>query len=133
MYDNNLKFDLSSSDYSYLSEIDRGGLKWPKDFLLEIVTQAFVVFKIVVSKECETKFLTVGSQKNVLTLLIIEQLKKSGAVDGECTCGTTMLSLAQMSLSYVANIFLNNYCKKEADKISAGKQKAKRKLKTLTH
>lgn len=133
VYDNTLNYEVSSSAYSYLSEIDRGGLKWPKDFLVEIVTQAFKVFKMVVSKECETKFLSVGNQRKSLIWLVTEQLKKSGAVDGECTCGASMLSLAQMTLSYVANIFLNNYCKKVADTKTAGKQKATRKLKTLTH
>ena len=33
-----LQYDLSSVDFTYLSDLDRGGLRWPTDFLLEIVT-----------------------------------------------------------------------------------------------
>jgi hypothetical protein len=80
-----------------------------------------MVLKTVVSKECEEKFLSAGSQKNVLMFLVSEQLKKLGALEGECTCGTTLLSLAEMTLSYVANIFLNNYCKNIADKVPVAK------------
>jgi len=45
-----MQCDLSD-DYQYLSDISRGGLKWPTDFLVEVVTQVFIVFRIIVSKE----------------------------------------------------------------------------------
>jgi hypothetical protein len=38
---------------------DRGGLRWPTDFLLEVVTQVFIVFQALISKDFENKFLTV--------------------------------------------------------------------------
>jgi len=31
-----------TEDYQYLSDISRGGLKWPTDFLLGVVTQVFI-------------------------------------------------------------------------------------------
>jgi hypothetical protein len=128
-----LQYDLGTDEYSYLFDIDRGGLKWPTDLLLEIVTQAFLVFRTVISKDYESKFLSVGNQKAALKQLIVERLQNCGAVVGECTCGTTILKLAEQSLSTITNILLNNYCKHAADKTIADKQsnKAKRKLSTL--
>lgn len=35
VYDRTLQYEFGSNDYNYLFEIDRGGLKWPTDFLLE--------------------------------------------------------------------------------------------------
>jgi len=113
----------------YLFEIDRGGLKWPADFKLEIVTQASLVFRVMVSKDYEVKFLNLDNHKSALMLLVTERLKTCGAVDGACTCGTTLL--AQKALSVITNICLNNYCKKTADTRNAGKQKVKRKLSML--
>jgi len=55
-----------------------------------------------------------------------------GVVIGECTYGSSVLSLAEMSLSSTCNILLNNYCKRAADKRRSGKHKGKRKLSTLT-
>jgi len=114
----------------YLFEIDRGGLKWPADFKLEIVRQAFLIFRVMVSKDYEAKLLNLDNQKSALMLLVTERLKTCGAVDG-ATCGTTLLALAQKALSVITNICLNNYCKKTADTRNAGKQKVKRKLSML--
>jgi len=46
----------------YLFEINRGGLKWPADFMLEIVTQAFLVFRVMVSKDYEANFLNLDNK-----------------------------------------------------------------------
>ena len=73
-----------------------------------------------------------SNQKAILMNLSVERLIACGVVIGECTCGTSMLSLAEMSLSSTCNMLLNNYCKRAADKRSSGKQKGKRKLSTLT-
>ena len=84
------------------------------------------------SKDYESKFLAVSNQKTVLMKLSVERLIACGVVVGECTCGASMLRLAEMALSSTCNIFLNNYSKNAADKRSSGKQKGKRKLSTLT-
>jgi len=63
--ENDMQCDLSD-DYQYLSDISRGGLKWPTDFLVEVVTQVFIVFRIIVSKDYESKFLALFSQKQFL-------------------------------------------------------------------
>jgi len=111
--------------------IVHGRLKWPADFKLEIVTQTFLVFRVMVSKDYEAKLLNLDNQKSALMLLVTERLKPLGAVDGAYTCGTTLLALAQEALSVITNICLNNYFKKIADTRNAGKQKVKRKLSTL--
>ena len=51
---------------SILSDICREGLKWPTDFLVEVVPQVFIVFRKIVSKDYESKFLAVSYQKSVL-------------------------------------------------------------------
>jgi len=128
---NDMQCDLTD-DYQYLSDISRGGLKWPTDFLVEVVTQVFIVFRIIVSKDYESRFLAVSYQKTVLMKLSVERLIACGVVVGECTCGASMLRLAEMALSSTCNIFLNNYSKNARDKCSSGKQKGKRELSTLT-
>lgn len=62
---NDMQCDLND-DYQYLSAISRGGLKWPTDFLVEVVTQVFIVFRIIVSQDYESKFLALSNQKTVL-------------------------------------------------------------------
>jgi len=42
--ENDMQCDLTDN-YQYLSAISRGGLKWPTDFLVEVVTQVFIVFR----------------------------------------------------------------------------------------
>ena len=102
--DKTLQYDLSSTDFTYLSDIDRGGLKWPTDFLLEVVTQVFLVFRVIVSKDYESKFLMCNNQKSVLQKLAAERLTDCGTTAGECSCGTTMQKLANLTLSYVVNM-----------------------------
>jgi hypothetical protein len=90
--------------------------------LLEIVTQVFLVFRIIVSKDYESKFLTCNDQKSVLQKLAGERLIDCGTTVGECTCGTTMQKLANMTISYIVNICLKNYCRQAADKNNTSKQ-----------
>jgi hypothetical protein len=85
--DNTLHYDISKTNFAYLAEIDRGGLRWPTDFLLEVVTQVFVVFQALTSKDYENKFLTVSNQRSLLRILSTERLIECGVVVGECSCG----------------------------------------------
>jgi hypothetical protein len=91
----------------------------------------FLVFQCVVTKEFENKFLTMPNQKSVLITLFTERFNSCCITEGECICGTTVSDLCKMTMPKVANI-LNNYCKVAADKHALSKDKAKRKLKTLT-
>jgi len=128
--------DFAGEDFEYLVSISRGGLKWPTDFLVEVITQVYVVFKTIVSDEAKFKnsFMSnVARQKPLLMKLCISRLLEVGTTVGECACGTTMQRLSELCLSPACNIFLNNYCKQAADKRQTAKQAGKRKLSTLTH
>jgi len=48
--------DLDLEACQYLLDIDREGLKWPTDLLVEVVTQMFLVFPSLLSKEYEQNF-----------------------------------------------------------------------------
>jgi hypothetical protein len=114
-------------------QIDRGGLRLPTDFLLEIVTQVFVVFQALISKDFENNFLTVSNQRSLLRSLSIERLIECGVVVGECSCGVQMVHLAKICLSYIVNICLNNYCKCDADISHSNKTESKEQSKVSTY
>jgi hypothetical protein len=78
--DKTLHYDISKTDFAHLAEIDCGGLRWPTDFLLEVVTQVSVVFQALISKDFENKFVTVSNQRSLLRILSIERLIECGVV-----------------------------------------------------
>ena len=125
--DQTLQVDLPADETSYIHELDRGGLKWPTDLLVEVVTQMFLVFRCVISSKYESKFLTFSSQRAVLIELFNKRLNFLGLQEGKCVCGSTMTALIGKTMRTAANIFFNNYCKRAADK-QVTKDKGKRKL-----
>ena len=119
------------SDYFYLAALDRGGLKWPTDFLLDVVTACFKVFSSLVSKEFESKFLSTENQLKLFIELCLMRLKVCNIIsDITCECGRNIIDLVRICIRTLGNIFLNNYCKRAADKRVFGK-KLSRKLSTL--
>jgi hypothetical protein len=96
--EHSLKLEECTDAYSYLADLDGGGLKWPTDFSLKIVTWAFMVFGIVVSEDYESLFLKVSNQKSVLFMLISEQYKEYGVVEQDFICGISMSTLADLTL-----------------------------------
>ena len=130
--DHTLQLDMSPDHCQYLIDLDRGGLKWPTDLLVEAVTQMFSVFQAILSKEFEPKFLGLTNQKSVLLCLFNERLKTSGVLEGECVCGLDISELLKPASSIVANVFLNNYSKRACDRRAASKDMCKRKMSTLT-
>ena len=130
--DNNLQVDLVEEQTTYLADIDRGGLKWPSDLLVEAVTQMFLIFKCIISEQFEAKFLSLGNHRSVLFELFTMRLNVCGLLEGKCICGVSLSQLLALTMSAVANIFLNNYSKRAADKQVKTTDKGKRKLSTLT-
>ena len=53
--------------FRYIGILNRGGLKWPTQFLTDIVVNVFVLFNRLISASYEQKFLTLFNQKQVLT------------------------------------------------------------------
>jgi len=52
-----LECDFPRDDsFNYLADIDRGGLTWPTELLLNIVVQCIVAFKSLVSKQHVAQF-----------------------------------------------------------------------------
>jgi hypothetical protein len=126
-----LQVDLPLDQTSYIADLDRGGLKWPTDLLVEAVTQMFLVFRCVISSTYEQQFLFANNQRSLLIQLFSNRLADCGLLEGKCICGKTICDLLTISMKTVANIFLNNYCKRSADKQVKSKDKGKRKLATV--
>ena len=61
-------------DFSYMADIDRGGLTWwPTDLLLHIVVQCVIVFKCVVSKQHATQFNLAHNQRAITAALALQR------------------------------------------------------------
>jgi hypothetical protein len=52
-----LTVEIEDEQFDYLRGLDRGGLKWPTELLVEVVTQVFYVFNCLISSKYESKFL----------------------------------------------------------------------------
>jgi hypothetical protein len=88
----NRKLEVDSCnrpDLVYLKHLDRGGLKWPKKFLVEIVSQMFVLFKVLIGQDFEIEFIKVRNQRVLLKKLAIEMLiyKDTSMIYGTWECG----------------------------------------------
>lgn len=136
MLDNVLDVDLGkSSNYSYLAEISRGGLKWPTEFLVTLSKVVFKIFQTLISEAYEENVLTFKNHKSLL--MYLSQCKLADMCCNlyeKCSCGVPLLELFQKCINVLCNIFINNYCKVRSERIVSGKIKskaAKRKLLTL--
>jgi hypothetical protein len=85
----------------------------------------------VISSTYEQEFLFANNQRSLLIQLFSNRLADCGLLEGKCICGKTICDLLTISMKTVANIFLNNYCKRSADKQVKSKDKGKRKLATV--
>lgn len=54
--DHDMELDIAADKCSYLLDLDRGGLKWPTEFLLEIVTQSFCLFCVHIQMNLSPSF-----------------------------------------------------------------------------
>ena len=114
--------------------MDRGGLRWPTEFLVEIFTQVFIVFQCVVSSKYESKFLVLTNHKSIAFRLCVEHLSTLELFIGECVYGTLICNVVESAVATVVNILLNNYCKRATDRQSIAKSKSsqtQRKLSSL--
>lgn len=115
--------------FLYIEILNRGGLKWPTQFLTDIVSDVFVVFNCLISKKYETEFLSVTNQRDLVVRVSLDFINH---LDNTCECGITTSKLVYRSVFIAANIMLNNYTKLVNDKKKPEKSdKSKRKLATL--
>src|SRR6218665_2315619 len=52
--------------FSYLETLDRGGLTWPMQELVDIVAKVFCIFQCLVSPAYEQQFLSAPNQKKII-------------------------------------------------------------------
>ena len=126
-----LECELPSDDFNYMANIDRGGLTWPTDLLVNIVVQCIIVFKCLVSQTHVARFNLAKNQRAILSGLSLQRCSTVVDMSDKCSgCGVAMADIAKMCIKTVSNISLNNYSKSLTD--GHTKSKSLRKLSTLT-
>ena len=131
--DEEMTCDIASSDLVYLHSLDRGGLCWPTQMLVDIIVLVYVIFQRLISCEHEQRFIGVNNHKSVVVQLAIKGITEQCSVSGTCECGKEYFDVVKMCTSKMANILLNNYMKQINDKCSSKQvsNKSKRKLETF--
>lgn len=130
--DSKLQVEATDDCYTYLSALDRGGLTWPSDYAVDIVTEVFRVFQLLIgSEKHEELFLSCSSQRQLILNLTMHRLAECGMLERSCEdCEIYCGEMVEKCCRPAVNIFLNNYSKAWTDK-AAATSKA-RKLKTFT-
>lgn len=123
-YDRPLECDNQCAETTvYLKILDRGGLKWPTDFVLRVTVCTFKVFQCLISINYENEFLKIRNQRHALQCLSCDAL---GIVNSVCECGVSSDYMVKRATYILANIMLNNYCKiKQSDAASTSRAKRK--------
>jgi hypothetical protein len=70
--DKELQIESKKEALLYLDDLDRGALKVPTDFLVEILVRMFKIFQVLISAIYEDIFLAASSQKDTLRKLSVE-------------------------------------------------------------
>lgn len=128
-------FDLEvdNENYKYLKELNRGGLKFPTSIIVDILSMSFILFRKLLSKEYEDKFIGCNDQFSVFVKLSMLGIYASNILEKDyCTeCNAKFSTLMNKVLQIFANICLNNYAKQCNDRILYEKQERKvKKFKT---
>ena len=128
--------DVKTDDLVYVHALDRGGLKWPRQALVDIVTIIFCLFQRLLCSDYEKQFIAVPNHKQLGVYLSGELLQSTLSLNCVCEAGhDTMQDVFKPCASKMANILLNNYCKRLNDAcITAKGEKSKKghKLATIT-
>ncbi|GBN26671.1 hypothetical protein AVEN_67963-1 [Araneus ventricosus] len=124
-----LEYEIDTA-CKYVSLLDRGGLKWPTKYTLEILVESYQIFNKLIRKEFEEKFLKANNHKQLLEHLVFEKMELLNSVpEVSCECKNNFVLIVKQCISISANIFLNNYTKIKNDQLRA--KNLKRKLSTL--
>jgi hypothetical protein len=130
-----LSCDVKTDDLIYVHALDRGGLKWPRQALVDTVVAIFCLFQQLLSSKYEQLFVEVRNQKQLVVYLSVELLQSKLSLNCVCESGhDTMQDLFKPVAGKMANILLNNYCKRINDAAVCSKEqksKKSRKLATL--
>ncbi|GBM02894.1 Solute carrier family 35 member G1, partial [Araneus ventricosus] len=79
-----LEYEINTA-CKYVSLLDRGGLKWPTKYTLEILVESYQIFNKLIRKEFEEKFLKANNHKQLLEHLVFEKMELLNAVP-EVSC-----------------------------------------------
>jgi hypothetical protein len=125
----------ASLDISYVSCVDRGGLKYPTVAAVLVGYKVFSVIQVLVSERYEQDFLKLTNQKSIALSIVLDALTSDdyfhSEMSGICSvCQKPNRELIKLMIPRFLNVFLNNYTRKCNDVIAARGGK-KRKLQTL--
>lgn len=110
-----LEYDSSPDACSYIKDLDRGGLKVPKEFLVQVVIVIFKTFQVLVSEIYEEHLIAAKNQRGLLCKLSADNFDEINFEDlGNCTCNSRKSIVDRATLMF-ANILLNNYAKNKND------------------
>ena len=127
---NVLDVEISEENCQYTKHLNRGGLKWPTEFTLDICTNTYKIFHVLMSTY-EKEFLNLANHRTVLMTLSINYLQDRLDFHETCICGTSNKQLIERAVRSVANILLNNYTKNVNDSLVHNVKAKKRKLSTF--
>lgn len=126
--------DVKTNEMFYIQALDRGGLKWPRQILVDIVTLIYCLFERLLSSDCEKQFIEASNHKQLAVFLCLERLQSKSDFDCVCEAGhNTMQNLFKLCASKMANIVLNNYSKRLNDAAISTKRHKDKKIRTLSH
>lgn len=125
--------ESDNEEYSYLKELDRGGLKYPTAFVVDVLSMCFLIFKEIVSKNYESEFKKCNNQFSIFVKLSMLGIEISDIIPiSNCPkCHACILSFVHQILKTFSNVCLSNYVKQCNDNIRCIKDQRKlKKLKT---
>jgi hypothetical protein len=67
--------DVKADQLVYVHALDRGGLKWPRQALVDIVILIFCLFQRLLSSEYEKQFIGVPNHKQLAVHLCVQLLQ----------------------------------------------------------
>lgn len=105
--------DVSCSNNKLIYANDRGGLSYPHEDVVGIVTTVYIIFQKLVSVSLEHIFLQQKNQRDVIVFILLKNIKHVNKyfMGYRCRSHTTE-SLFKKIAIIASNIFLNNYTKK---------------------
>mgnify|MGYP000566096629 CR=1 FL=1 len=114
----------------YVNLLDRGGLKWPTEFVLTLATNTYLIFqKLIV--DFEDSFIKVTYHKRVLLKCSLE-FNLLNFEEEFCSCKKALSEVMRLCLQTMCNILLNNYVKSKNNNQPKKNESSKRKISTLT-
>lgn len=119
---------LPKSSNPYFNSIDRGGLKYPSDFVLNVLIVTFKTFNLLISERYESTYLNCKSQRDVLIKISTNAINDL-LFEKCCQCDNSTEIFVSKVIHIFGNILLNNYRKMVTDKMNLSKNSQTKKCK----